>query len=204
MASELARARTTARERQREDTRQRVFEAALLIFRRDGIVSARIQDITQEAGVSHGTFYFHFPTKDDVLLELLRLSQEEVVQKVEALPGDTPLPAVLEVVGECIAQHWQGDAGLFPAAGALALRTMASPIAVRDTNDVRASLQRRFQVAAERGELSKLLPPEVLADIYLINIFAAVMGWCASPVLPLNHVVSGVSILFMNGAKGGV
>lgn len=202
MASEFPRVRSTTRERQREDTRQRVFEAALLVFRRDGIETARIQDITQEAGVSHGTFYFHFPAKDDVLLELLRLSQEEVVQRVELLPEEVELSEVLAVVGECIAQHWQEDAAFFPAVGALALRTMATSTVARDNSTIRLALQRRFSKAAERGELSSLLPPDLLADFFLINIFAAIMGWCANPSLPLTQVVAGVSILFMNGARG--
>src|SRR5690606_227101 len=61
----------TERDRQREETHRRLFETALDLFRRDGIEAASIEEIANRAGVSRGTFYFHFPTKDDVLLELI-------------------------------------------------------------------------------------------------------------------------------------
>ena len=68
--------RRTARDLQREETRERVFEAALDVFREQGMAQARIEDIAQAAEVSRGTFYFHFPRREDVMLELLDRSQQ--------------------------------------------------------------------------------------------------------------------------------
>ena len=67
--------RIRSRERQREDTRQRIYDAAMEIFRRDGFEVARVDDVAKAAGVSHGTFYFHFATKDEVLIQCLRASE---------------------------------------------------------------------------------------------------------------------------------
>src|SRR5205085_7825923 len=57
------------RDLQREETRHKLYEAALEVFRRDGVAAARIDDITRAVGTSRGTFYFHFPTKEHVLVE---------------------------------------------------------------------------------------------------------------------------------------
>ena len=62
-------ARPTQRERQRAETRERLFQAALDEFRREGVAGARIERIASAVGVVRGTFYFHFPTKDHVLHE---------------------------------------------------------------------------------------------------------------------------------------
>src|SRR5262245_57475521 len=64
-----------SRTRQRLETRDRLFEAALAEFRRVGVAPAEIEDIVRAAGVARGTFYLHFPTKDHVLMELLRRKQ---------------------------------------------------------------------------------------------------------------------------------
>src|SRR5690348_9883326 len=61
----------TIRDRQRVETRRRVRDCAVQVFRRDGLAAARIDDIVKAARVSRGTFYFHFPTKEDVIVELL-------------------------------------------------------------------------------------------------------------------------------------
>ena len=83
------------REQQRQETRRKVFESALQIFRRDGVAESRIEDIATLAGVSRGTFYFHFPTKDAVLSELLLTAEADFTAEIDALPAGAPLEEVL-------------------------------------------------------------------------------------------------------------
>lgn len=61
---------STGREAQRAQTRQRVFDAAVAEFGERGMADADLTALAAAAGVSRGTFYFHFPTKEHVLLEL--------------------------------------------------------------------------------------------------------------------------------------
>ena len=60
----------TSRETRRLQTRQRILSAAIAEFKRSGMGGADVGAIVTSAGVAHGTFYFHFPTKEHVLLEL--------------------------------------------------------------------------------------------------------------------------------------
>ena len=60
----------TSRETRRLQTRQRILGAAIAEFKRSGMGGADVGAIVTSAGVAHGTFYFHFPTKEHVLLEL--------------------------------------------------------------------------------------------------------------------------------------
>lgn len=52
-------------------TRARLLSASRKIFERDGFVEARVSDITAAAGVSHGTFYTYFTSKDDIFKALV-------------------------------------------------------------------------------------------------------------------------------------
>jgi AcrR family transcriptional regulator len=61
---------------QRKATRAKLVEAALRLFSTSGYEHATVDDISQAAGYSKGAYYFHFSTKDDVLLELLRIWTE--------------------------------------------------------------------------------------------------------------------------------
>jgi len=60
----------SARETKRLQTRDRLLDAAIAEFKRTGMAAADVGAIVAAAGVAHGTFYFHFPTKEHVLLEL--------------------------------------------------------------------------------------------------------------------------------------
>jgi AcrR family transcriptional regulator len=55
----------------RQTSRQRLLEAALKLFSRDGYEATSVAAIAQEAGVSRATFYRHFRGKREVLLALL-------------------------------------------------------------------------------------------------------------------------------------
>lgn len=49
------------------ETKHKIFRAAKNILRRDGYEQLSIKNICEEAGVSNGSFYHHFKTKDDLL-----------------------------------------------------------------------------------------------------------------------------------------
>ncbi len=70
--------RTSAREARRLQTRQRILGAAIAEYKRSGMANADVRTIADAAGVAHGTFYFHFPTKEHVLLELERREEGRV------------------------------------------------------------------------------------------------------------------------------
>jgi TetR/AcrR family transcriptional repressor of uid operon len=62
--------RSSVREARRLQTRERILGAAIAEFRSSGMARADVGAIVAAAGVAHGTFYFHFPTKEHVLIAL--------------------------------------------------------------------------------------------------------------------------------------
>jgi len=50
-----------------QQTREKIFQAAKQILKKDGYEALSIKNICEEAGVSNGSFYHHFSTKDDLL-----------------------------------------------------------------------------------------------------------------------------------------
>lgn len=73
---------------QRKQTRAKLIDAALRLFSTSGYDRSTVDDISQAAGYSKGAYYFHFSTKDDILLELLRMWTEDRNQVLEAHAGD--------------------------------------------------------------------------------------------------------------------
>src|SRR5689334_5044101 len=88
--------RPSAREAKRLQTRERLMGAAIAEFKREGMAAADVGAIVAAAGVAHGTFFFHFPTKEHVLLELERREEERLVKQFnQFLKSSRNLPAVL-------------------------------------------------------------------------------------------------------------
>ncbi len=55
---------------QRETRRQQILDGALRCFSRDGFHNTTTADIVRESGVSQGTLYLYFATKDDIVAAL--------------------------------------------------------------------------------------------------------------------------------------
>ena len=75
------------REAQRLQTRARVFDAAVAEFGRSGLAGADVAAIAATAGVARGTFYFHFPTKEHVLVELERAEEAKIIETLDSRPA---------------------------------------------------------------------------------------------------------------------
>ena len=54
-------------EEESKETKERIFQAAKRILQKSGYEELSIKNICEEAGVSNGSFYHHFKTKDDLL-----------------------------------------------------------------------------------------------------------------------------------------
>ncbi len=63
--------RDAQRIRDPEATRQRLLDAALLVFAREGYGGATVDAIISQAGFSKGAFYNHFASKEKVFLTIL-------------------------------------------------------------------------------------------------------------------------------------
>jgi AcrR family transcriptional regulator len=66
------------REQSREQTRERLLDAACAMFTSKGFVGASVEDIALAAGYTRGAFYSNFSGKADLFVELLRRDHEKV------------------------------------------------------------------------------------------------------------------------------
>lgn len=72
------------RQQQKRETRDRLIAAGWALFSARGVVSVRTLDIARAAGVAHGSFFVHFPTREDLIIYLIDRFAERVVGAVDA------------------------------------------------------------------------------------------------------------------------
>lgn len=72
-----------SREHKRE-TRQRIVQAAADAFRERGIDGVGVADIMKRAGLTHGGFYAHFKSKDDLVKAAFEQMSREIADTVGA------------------------------------------------------------------------------------------------------------------------
>jgi AcrR family transcriptional regulator len=67
-----------------EETRLRILESALALFREQGFDAATMRDIARAAGVATGAAYYYYPSKDALVMDFYRQSSAEMQPKIEA------------------------------------------------------------------------------------------------------------------------
>jgi len=73
-------------------TRERIVEAAMDLFYRQGYQATVVNQIVEVAGVSKPTFYAHFPSKEDLCLTYLKTRREIALKTFEAAVANARTP----------------------------------------------------------------------------------------------------------------
>jgi len=164
------------RERQRAETRERIFQAALEEFRQVGTDAAQIPRIAAAAGVVRGTFYYYFPSKEHVLLELRGRVEGEIAASLWRLrerraPIAEVLAALFATIRETAADL--GERHLLGDLMGMLVRLQAA-VELEGGSPVHEELTFHIDAAMKRGELETQAAPESLARLVLNSVFGLV------------------------------
>jgi AcrR family transcriptional regulator len=78
------------RERQREERSQQILDAAVAVFSQKGYHTANVSDVAAKAGVSQGTIYWYFESKEELLTAALLSYSEGFGEQAIAALDDCP------------------------------------------------------------------------------------------------------------------
>jgi TetR/AcrR family transcriptional regulator, transcriptional repressor for nem operon len=117
----------------KQQTRERIVRAAARRFRSKGGEGAGIGDLMRDLRLTHGGFYRHFDTKEDLFTEAFEHSLQEVADRVrkvvEHAPPGRKLKALIDAYLDI--EHCNDVSGGCPVA-ALASEVARRPRAVRE------------------------------------------------------------------------
>jgi AcrR family transcriptional regulator len=163
-----------------EETRRRIYESALELFREKGFEQTTMRDIAAKAGVALGGAYYYFSTKDAIVLGFYREMQESSQEAIlQALAGRKKLRdrirCVLEKRLELLEPNRKFCAALSRHApdGADPL----SPFS-EDSRSIREHAMEHMRIALEGGDVK--VPSDLKPRLpYLLWLYqmALIMFW---------------------------
>jgi len=165
--------RLSAREAKRLQTRERLMGAAVAEFTRAGMTEADVSAIVAAAGVAHGTFFFHFPTKEHVLLELERREEERMAKQLaQFLKSKHDLASTLNEAVRMVVglERRLGDL-LFKDFLALHF-SQTRPVEDGRDHPLIVLVAQEIAQAQERGETDPAVNPMNSAVFFLLGLYA--------------------------------
>ena len=143
----MSRKRLT-REDSRDQTTQRLLDAAQKLIAKKGLSAASVEDIAAAAGYTRGAFYSNFNSKGDLFIELLRRDHQESHAELAALRSDAlPLELIEQRTREFYGRLYRNNESFMNW-------TEARLLAARDTK-FRAKLN--ALLAEKRGQIAEFI-----------------------------------------------
>ena len=90
--------------KQRTQTRERILEAAELVFADNGYHDALVEEISKRTSMSKGGLYFHFPSKEDLFFAVMDRLANKLVTRAEkaAAKAGSPIAAAEAALGAVV------------------------------------------------------------------------------------------------------
>jgi AcrR family transcriptional regulator len=155
----------SARRRQRERTRARILGVAAELFAARGFASTTTLEVARAAGVSHGTVFAHFASRERLLTEVIEGFGSRMAARTHDLTrGGAGLRAVLEAHLASIAEQEAFYARLVTEAAALPVEARQVLIGID------SALSLHLSGAAERGEsggAARSIPMHLLFNTWI-------------------------------------
>ncbi|WP_439814400.1 TetR/AcrR family transcriptional regulator [Zavarzinia sp. CC-PAN008] len=132
--------------------RERILQAAGRLFRERGFDGIGLADIMKAAGLTHGAFYGHFESKDDLAAAACASALARLTERWEAQAAASPDTARRGIVQDYLADRHRDDPGTGCLYAALGAEVVRRPPAVRHAATVALKRQVACLEQAARAE----------------------------------------------------
>jgi TetR/AcrR family transcriptional regulator, cholesterol catabolism regulator len=189
------------RERKKDETRHRIFHAAIDLFREKGFEQTTVDDITEKADVAKGTFFNYFRRKEVVLAFLSETRLQAIEEDAGAILAESrPAREKLMDLYTTAASAYEEDRELSRYVLIELMTRMFSP-----TEEVvvrwHEQIVRLVTQGQENGELRRDLDPSraeaVLSSLYYATLYEWVC--CTPDTFPLIEELRTRLVLGMEG-----
>jgi AcrR family transcriptional regulator len=163
----------SARDRQKIETRQRLYDASLGLFQKKGFDQVQVDEIVKVAGVARGTFYLHYQGKEEVLQAFRDNVEEGLKKRLEAIEAPQSIDELLLRVTQALLETREEPETVRDLVG-LAFRSPA-------THDWKESPQiepisRWIETFQKQGTVRQDLQPNVIAALFIAGVFGFLIG----------------------------
>jgi AcrR family transcriptional regulator len=190
------------RERKKQETRRRLLEIALRLFREQGYDATPVEQITSAADVAKGTFFNYFETKESILPAMAEWRLQQLEEALAPAQGAPTSPVARIKMALCLVAE---DPLTDPL---LVQQLFAAMMRQRESKRIGAGfiklLTEQVQQAQTAGEIRADLDPLLLSDMIRAVFFQQMLMWWHHGYRPspLPTMLAQAVDLLLDGAAG--
>lgn len=186
-----------------EARRQQILDAARNCFLRDGFHQTSMQDVQREAGLSAGTIYLYFKSKNELILGIAHQILDTLADLLPDQPAlDADIPDLAHLVRHFLtaAERLHDDQGVFPLALQIWAEATRDPVMLASLKVSIADLKGKVSEVLMRCQAQGLIPAGVDPTSLTMPLIGLAQGYIVQRVLleetRLEDYLAGVDALF--------
>jgi AcrR family transcriptional regulator len=195
-----------SREDSREQTTQRLLDAAQKLIAKKGLEAASVENIAAAAGYTRGAFYSNFSSKDDLFIELLRRDHQKSTAQLTALRDSSlSVDRLQSGASEVYSQIYRDNESFMNwtearmlAARDARFRTKLNALVAEKCAQI-ADFTRYFY---ERVGVAPPLPPEQMAMGFMSMAEGVKLYMMSSPAEMTSPIAESLLTLFADSIMG--
>ncbi len=182
--------------------RDEILEVAAEVFAERGIKETTVRDIGEAAGILSGSLYYHFESKEQIVLDLLlpsvQANYERLVSIAAESSGAEALAGLIRATVEVTAQHPHRSRILRHGPQVFGEFSSLEPVADIVRNTVKLWFE-VFEQGVETGEIRADIEPEIAVRAMLDATLGASRWFLGSRRIEPASVADHLIALYVSG-----
>lgn len=191
-------------ERKKEETKQKILNVALQLFKEQGVDETTMEQIAKEVDIAKGTLYNYFPAKEAIISEYIQRSfKEKNADRIVLFREMPDTPSRIMLILEALFQGIQEQKELFEKYFIYQIQNMLS--LNRDEgmqSGMRLLAQEIITLGQKSGEIRSDISFEILVALFEFVFVEVAQEFYMNPeTFNALYTIESCVDLFMNGAK---
>jgi len=177
------------------ETKAKIIKSAEVLFKEYGFENTSVDSIMKNAGLSKGTFYVHFHSKDEIIayfinvvISKINMDLDSILNSVEE---NTPVTTTLLKILERVAFHKTEELG-YPLNKNAAIiqinKALNHDLFMNYNKAIYSAVFRLVTLGIEKDEFKNEYSPDAIANDFVTTIRGFIFEWISNyPDMDLNH-----------------
>lgn len=193
-------------ERKKEETKGKIINVALQLFKQQGFDATTMERIAEIVDIAKGTLYNYFPVKEAILNEFIQRSfRERNAERIQQVRKAADTRSRLKLALGELMRGVQAEKEIFEKYFVYRIKNM---IALRPDENEKSGMEQLaaeiIQLGQESAEIRNDLPPDLLLGLFEFAFIKIAQQFYLEPeTFKADEAVERYVDLFMNGANAG-
>ncbi|HYF75243.1 MAG TPA: TetR/AcrR family transcriptional regulator [Candidatus Nitrosocosmicus sp.] len=166
--------KVTKRQLQAQNTREKIYRTSVELMEKKGLNNITVEEICKEAGVSIGSFYNCFQSKNDILNEIYKVADDYFQNVVERdMQDGSTSDKIIRFF--CYYAEYNVNRGLEFVKH---LYNPRNTMFIKKGRHMQLVLQRVIEEAQVKGEIQSDMTSEEIVEYLFISLRGVVYDWC--------------------------